>query len=48
MISGVETRGLGGSMNPKLMGAPSPGPKNFMQEKNTILHVDSGRTMNED
>ena len=43
MISGIETRGSGGSMNqgPKLLWAPSLGANNFMQDQNTILYVDS-------
>ena len=50
MISGIETGGSGGSVNwgRKLLGAAESGAQIFMQEKNTILYVDSGRTMSED
>jgi len=50
MISGIETGGSGGSVNwgRQLLGAAESGAQIFMQEKNTILYVDSGRTMSED
>jgi len=49
MISGVEIGGSGSSMNraPSSWGPPSLKAKNSMQENNTILYVDSGRTMSE-